>query len=384
MPPAPIPSKPWTNLGCDPLDLVKVVSNVIRGDTTSPMRFFREEGQAVQVVEMLAARHRVGPFLYAALEEAGTLLTLPQPARERLLKSAEAQAAATSLCLSHVSELHGLLGAAGCPFLLLKGPELGIRFGRGAAARGYRDVDVLVPGRERARVCGLLEKSGYIRLSHHFLGSSASAHFNHGADYVKDGQSLDLHWSISRLPGVRIDADQLFDMAHSLEIVGKKVMVAYPPDELGILLVSTFADIQRGYLRLQTFVDIASVAAALRPEEWEAFFVARLEERTEAICRTVLHLVVSIFNLKGRIGGLDANLPPPLAPRDAMQILLPSPGGRVAKRWALRHLPVGLVHYATWWVASLPFRAAASHPRLRRVPSQPAINSANRAISGLA
>jgi len=384
MPAAPIPSKPWTDLGCDPLALIEVVSATVRGDATSPARFFREDGQAAHVVEVLTARHRVGPFLYAALEEAGTLSTLPQPAYERLLKSAEAQAAATSLCLSHVSELHGLLGAKGYPFLLLKGPELGIRFGRGAAARGYRDVDVLVPGKDRARVCGLLEKSGYLRLSRHFLGSSAAAHFNHGADYVKDGRLLDLHWSISRLPGVRIDSDHLFGTAHSLEIAGKKVMVACPSNELGILLVSAFADIQRGYLRLQTFVDIASVAAALRPEEWEAFFLARKEERTEAICRAVLHLVVSIFNLKGRIGGLDTNLPPPLAPRDAMQILLPSPGGRVAKRWALRHLPVGLVHYATWWVVSLPFRAAASHPRLRRVPSQPAINSANRAISGLA
>ena len=182
---------------------------------------------------------------------------------------------------------------------------------------------------------------------------------------------------------MRID-DSLFHRAQALSLEGRTFNVPCPSDELTVLLLSSFADIQRGYLRLQPFVDVVMVARALPSDEWEDFFTARRQERTDGICRAVLHLVVSIFSLQGRIPGLDAHLPAIVAPGDAMQVLLPSPGGRVAKRWALRHLPVGLVHYATWWVVSLPFRAAASHPCLRRGPGQPAINSANRAISGLA
>lgn len=383
MGPSHIPSKPWTDLGCSPTDLVKVVGAVVRGDTGDLVEWLRESTDASQVVEMLAARHRAGPFLRSQLQGTSAWEALPEAARARLLKSEELQSAAAKVCLQHLVELDDLFGSLALPFIALKGPELGVRFGRGPASRGYRDVDILVKEADRRVACRGLEEAGCHRLSRHFLGASASARFNHACDYSKAGRPLDMHWCVSRLPGVRIN-DGLFHRAQALSLEGRTFNVLCPSDELTVLLLSSFADIQRGYLRLQPFVDVFMVARALPSDEWEDFFAARRQERTDSICRAVLHLVVSIFSLQGSIPGLDAHLPAIVAPGDAMQVLLPSPGGRVAKRWALRHLPVGLVHYATWWVVSLPFRAAASHPRLRRGPSQPAINSANRAISGLA
>jgi hypothetical protein len=366
MPAAPIPSKPWTDLGCDPLALIEVVSATVRGDATSPARFFREDGQAAHVVEVLTARHRVGPFLYAALEEAGTLSTLPQPAYERLLKSAEAQAAATSLCLSHVSELHGLLGAKGYPFLLLKGPELGIRFGRGAAARGYRDVDVLVAEKNRQRACKVLEEAGYHRLSRWFLGSSLSSRFNHAVDYRKGDRLLDLHWCVSRAPGIGLKTDDLFDRSVPFEINGMTFRALRPEDELTVLLISAFADIQRGYLRLQSFVDIAQVVSRLPSGRWDVFFQEQKTHGTDALGRAVLGLVARLFRCEEAWSELFEHLYALPTREEALAVLLPSPGGRAAKRWALPYLPVSSMRYLCGWCVSLPFRVASSHPMLRR------------------
>ena len=363
---APIPSKPWTDLGCDPMDLIEVVGATLRGENERLERWIGSHADASKVIEMLASRHRVGPYLKASLDGTGAWLALPETARDRLLKSARLQAVAAAECVSHVAGLHALLGRAGCPYLLLKGPELGIRFLGGAEARGYRDLDVLVREKDRKVVCRALEKAGYHRLSRFFLGATASALFNHAVDYSNQGRLLDLHWCVSRMPGLRIDTDGLFARSEPMDLGGTPVQVLSAGDELSVLLISSFADIQRGYLRLQPFVDIVKVSAALPSGEWCGFFADRKKEGTDAICRSVLNLVLSLFSLRGHILGVDPHLPAQTTPREALEVLLPSPRAQKAKQWALPHLPVGPFHYLVWWAVSLPFRLAASHPRFRR------------------
>jgi hypothetical protein len=376
------PSKPWTELGCPPEDLVKVVGTVVRGQGEGLTEWFRESPYATQVIEMLASRHRVGPFLCCCLKDTQAWEVLPEAARTRLLMSAEMQSAAADSCLQHLAELDDFFYALNLPFIVLKGPELAVRFGRGAASRGYRDIDILVREGDRSAVCRELEKSGYHRLSRHFLGAAASAHFNHAADYARDGRLLDLHWCISRLPGLRIANRELFMRAESLRLGGRTVSTLCPSDELLVLLLSSFADIQRGYLRLQPFVDIAAVSGLMSPQQWDLFFEARREDRSDRICRAVLELVVSLFSLQGRVGGLEPHLSDPVAPSKAIRVLLPSPGGRKAKRWAMKHLPVTNAGYFAWWAVSLPFRTAASHPFFRTRQSQAATDSTKRSISG--
>lgn len=366
MAPIPIPSKPWTDLGCSPEDLVNVVGAVVRQDIAGLADWFRDSPDATQVVEILAARHRVGPFLTSSLDDTLAWGALPETARIRLRKSAELQSAAAEICLQHLAELDGLFGSLSLPFIVLKGPELGIRFGSGAASRGYRDIDILVQEKDRRAVCGALEASGYHRLSRHFLSSTISARFNHATDYKKEERLLDLHWCISRLPGLRIDGDELFRRAVRLEISQRSVQVLCPSDELLLLLLSSFADIQRGYLRLQPFVDIAKVAGTLPADSWDDFFERGRTDGTDRICRAVLNLVVSAFDLDRSITGLDRHIGSASSPSQAIEVLLPSPGGRRAKQWALRYLPVGGLKYLLWWTVSLPFRSSASHPYLRR------------------
>jgi hypothetical protein len=363
---APIPSKPWTGLDCRPEDLVFLAGSVLRGEFEEVAHWAETSKDAVQVVEMLASRHRAGPFLAFRLKGSAAWEALPEAARARLVKSADLQAATTRDCLSHLGELRKILGSAGCELLVLKGPELGMRFAGAADARGYRDMDVLVAEKNRQKACDVLEEAGYHRLSRWFLGSSLSSRFNHAADYRKGDRLLDLHWCVSRAPGIGLKTDDLFDRSVPLDIDGMTFRVLRPDDELAVLLISAFADIQRGYLRLQSFVDIANVMKRVPEAEWIAFFRRQSSQGTEGMSRAVLGLVLSLFNLAEANPKLSSLLSPLPAKAEALAVLLPTSGGRAAKRWALPHLPVGRLHYACWWLTSLPFRVAASHHLFRR------------------
>jgi hypothetical protein len=365
-----MPSKPWTGLDCRPEDLVFLTASVLRGKYSAVAQWCIMSTNTTQVVEMLASRHRAGPFLASRLKGSAGWGALPESSRQRLQKSADLQAVATSDCLAHLGSLREVLDKAGCDYLVLKGPELGARFAGGAAARGYRDVDVLVVEQDRRRACAALEAAGYHRLSRWLLGAAVSSRFNHAVDYRQGNRLLDLHWCVSRAPGIRIKTEDLFARSVPFEIDGMAFRALCADDELAVLLISAFADIQRGYLRLQSFVDVANVVNQIPETEWSAFFEKQSKQRTEGMCRAVLGMVLSLFDLSSENPKLHALLSPLPSKAQALSVLLPSPGGRAAKRWALPHLPVNRMHYACWWGISLPFRVAASHHLLRRsVPS---------------
>jgi hypothetical protein len=366
MPPAPIPSKPWTDLGCPPEDLVLVVGSVVRGEYDRLEAWVRGNRHTAQVIEMLCARHRAGPFLAWKLRNTAVWDALPEAARQRLNKSAELQSSATADCLEHLDGLAEILGRHGCDYLLLKGPELGLRFSGAADARGYRDLDILVRATDRSKACAAFEAAGYWRLSRWLLGGAVSARFNHAVDYRMGTRLLDLHWCVSRAPGVHIPTEDLFQRSLTIDLVGRRQRVLSPADELTLLLTSTFADIQRGYLRLQSFVDIAQVVAQMPPGSWDGFFEQQASHGTQEMNRAVLGLVASLFQCQPAWPGLTVHLSPIPSAEESLAVLLPSPGGRTAKRWALPYLPVNRLHYALWWGLSLPFRVAASHPLFRR------------------
>lgn len=361
-----IPSKPWTGLDCRPEDLLFLTASVVQGDYAAVAQWCAGSTDAAQVVEMLASRHRAGPFLASRLKGSIVWNALPEAAKERLQKSADLQATATRDCLAHLGSLRNVLGEAGCDFLVLKGPELGARFAGGADARGYRDVDLLVGEQDRHRACAALEVAEYHRLSRWLLGAAVSSRFNHAVDYRQSDRLLDLHWCVSRAPGIRIKTDDLFARSVPVEMNGTTFRALCPNDELVVLLISAFADIQRSYPRLQSFVDIANVVNQMPETEWIDFFQRQSKEGTEGMCRAVLGLLLSLFDLASAHPELHALLSPLPSKAEALSVLLPSPGGRAAKRWALPHLPVSRVHYAFWWVTSLPFRVAASHHLFRR------------------
>jgi hypothetical protein len=346
---------------------VSFVAFVIRGDLEGLADWIASCSETAGAVEMLASRHRAGPWLAQSLAGTGAWAALPAACRERLTRSADLQAAATRECMAHLRELDTTLARLDVPYVLLKGPELGARFFGSPLARGYRDLDLLVTEEHGDEVCVALERAGHWRLSRWLLGARASARFVHAVDYRHGGRLLDLHWCVSRVPGVRTRTTDLFSRADLLELDGMAVRVLSREDELSLLLISAFADIQRGYLRLQSLVDIAHVPAAPPDLAWVDFLRSRGPEGTRSMCEAVLALMAALFRGDGDAAAFGTDVSRLMAPREALAVLLPSPGGCAAKYWALRHLPVGPLHYAAWWTISLPFRLAASHPLFRRV-----------------
>ncbi|MFM8891631.1 MAG: nucleotidyltransferase family protein, partial [Planctomycetia bacterium] len=169
--------------------------------------------------------------------------------------------------------------------VMLKGPALGERLFGGAANRGYWDLDILVHEHDREYAGRLLEEKGFRRTSSVLCGERMSALFVHGFDYERHDLKVDLHWCLSRAPGLRVDSSAMMRRATMFNVGGRKTPVLAVEDELVFELVSMFADLQRGGLRLQAFVDLWAMLRELPGIVWEEFFARRKVEGCEAACR---------------------------------------------------------------------------------------------------
>jgi len=357
------PPHPWRDLPCTADDLFEFTGALLRGDID---RVVRTLSSPDSVIDPLVARHRLGPLL-ATRQAGATWSSRLQPAtRDRIRTSHERQQLVAGRCLTLLDAIDAACSAAALPFLVVKGPAMALRCYGSIAARGYWDLDIMIEEGDLARMESLLGSINAFRLSRKLLGGMVSARFNHAFDYEKDGVKLDLHWSMSRLPGVRCDGAAAFSRAQSLDLAGRAARVLSPADELHFVLISAFADIQRGYARMQTFIDAWELLRRIPPSAWPAFFAARTRERTEHICRETLRVMLASLRVSDIVPELVDALGGCPTVEAARAIMLPSPAGMRGKRWAARVLPVGLGRYATWWCISLPFRVAASHPAWRR------------------
>jgi hypothetical protein len=146
---------------------------------------------------------------------------------------------------------------------------------------------------------------------------------------------------------------------------GRETLILAPEDELVFELISMFADIQRGRLRLQAFVDLFAMLRQLPRIEWHGFFDKRGAEGCEGACRGVLGVFLTTLAAESEFPALAAALSPLPSFEDSLELLASRGGNGRAKLWAARQMSVSPFRYAAWWVISLPFRTAASHPLLR-------------------
>src|SRR5262249_7931508 len=143
----------------------------------------------IQVFERANA-DLLGPALWSALCASGEVTSLPADAREYLATLHRLNVARNKALRAQVLELVGALNERGIVPILLKG-GLALFDGPYAdpAARMMRDIDVLVPARERDDAIAVLKRLGYCLAcsygaSHHAFGDFARA---------GDPGSVDLH-----------------------------------------------------------------------------------------------------------------------------------------------------------------------------------------------
>ena len=103
---------------------------------------------------------------------------------------------------------------------------------------------------------------------------------HHGFDFERQGLRLDLHWCLSRQPGYRIDEAAFWERRLTWRHGDLTIEVPHPQDELHLLLISAFDDLQRGALRFQSLLDVQALLGALAPLDLEVVLASRRSERT--------------------------------------------------------------------------------------------------------
>jgi hypothetical protein len=170
------------------------------------------------------------------------------------------------------------LAAGGIEALVLKGPALARTLYRSDEHRGYFDVDLLVPARDRAAAGEVLARLGYID----FARTSGLHIFPEDphADLWSGVVAVDLHW---RLPGCQADPARVWEVLHArrtwvelggtrmpiLDTAGLALHLALHAAQHGPEDRKAIGDLARGLERwpLEVWREAAAVASAVGASE---------------------------------------------------------------------------------------------------------------------
>jgi hypothetical protein len=143
-----------------------------------------------------ARRHRVAPFLYAALQASGSA-EIPEEVIAELRHHTVATAARSLAQTAEICRLFRAFTDAGVRVLALKGVVLSAQLYGDSALRNARDIDLLVDPDQFARVDAALVEAGY-RCSNDALSLRQNASYRHWIKdveyiHVRDGTAVELH-----------------------------------------------------------------------------------------------------------------------------------------------------------------------------------------------
>lgn len=152
------------------------------------------------VAPELIALHRVDLLLTNHRET----LKFPEDSAERIKTQALAHTVAGLQLIAQSAEVSDLFTNSGIDFLLYKGIALSLATGRGSAARGAGDVDVLIAADDVPRAHQLLVDEGFIpKIA--FTPQPGTlwkfwSYREREASYHRGGISIDLHWRAAKDP----------------------------------------------------------------------------------------------------------------------------------------------------------------------------------------
>lgn len=213
----------------------------------------------------LARYHRVVPFLYLHLREAGAdpalLGALEEEYVHNTARHMRAMADLTTFC--------DALDGHGITWMVVKGPVLSEVLYPRPDLRMYRDLDILVPEREFERTIDVLEASGFDLLDQNWtlirMERRGQLH-----PLLRLGTAVDVHWHLLNREIVRrslsIPMEEVFDRARTVTLSGLDVLTLDPVDTLVHLCVHAGLS---GGDRLVWLKDVERAVVADRPP-WDA------------------------------------------------------------------------------------------------------------------
>ncbi len=339
---------------------------LVRGDVSALRETLADPATDVAGFLRFAHRHQLGSYAYWSLQRLGLARSLPPPLLAATKASAFVERARSERLALLLDELGELFDAAGARALFIKGPLFAQRFYGSLEARGFSDLDVLIPApTDSDRIERLLRGAGF-EPAFRVLGTRRlTRYFAHHFEYRRDTLPLDVHWALQRHFTFAIDYPRLWATSVRVELGGRTFGAASDEYELVLQILGVLTDLQVGKLSLRTVVDVFRVLETVEGEmDWHDFLAWRARERILRPALFVLALTLDVLDCRDGFPtlceALDAGrhrIPSTQAARRA--VLESRPLDLEQKLLALRLYEAPLPTSLAWWLLSLPFRIAA-------------------------
>lgn len=347
---------------------------IVRGDAETVLRKSADPAFDADRFVDFAGRHRLAGLVHASIDGTPAHRAFPPDVAARLAGAYVRQWATNERLAAEVGTLARAFGAAGCPFILLKGLHTALAYSGGIDRRGMADLDVLVRKADLDRAIELLLAAGYAQRSRALLGRRVAASFTHAFEFAKDDVPVDLHWALATHPSYRIDYDALWARRRPFDAAGTAVHVLDDEHALTLQLLAIAKDLELGTVTLKSFADLyAMVRAFDGPTVWEPFFAARARERTARTAGAILGVMCEALGAARALPGLEARLrraAPPVPPAGFVARLATRERSPRDRLWAAGLYEASAARVWAWWALSLPFRVAA-HRTIRAPEPSP-------------
>lgn len=237
-------------------------------------------GRSGQRFNALIDRHRVGAFLGQELP----LLArsrLPAEVREHLAAAAQETARRALVRSAELVRLSQMLGAAGVPFLSVKGPLLAQMLYGGLGRRHAGDLDLFIHPDQLAAVDRALRAAGCRRSVPDFELTPRQwrefLRLKHEFEYFNDttGVRIEVEWRLAGMPELKFADERARGAA---TILGGEKILRLPPETEFLYLFTHGAG--HGWFRLFWLVDVA-LALRRTDVDWRVLMVAARKHGAE-------------------------------------------------------------------------------------------------------
>jgi Uncharacterised nucleotidyltransferase len=340
-------------------------SLLLAGDHDAAASLFRDGNLTAAEFCRFVEQHRLRSPVQSLLRGSALLELLPGQWLGQIKAFSLSQWARKEALVRELGRISTLLAAAGHDFILLKGPYIAARFYGGIDRREYWDLDILIKRERLGAVEPLLCSAGYVRRSWVLVSTAVTSRFTHAFDFVKGNVSLDLHWLLSANAAHYLDYEAIWGQRQTFALGNRNFSVLSDEYEAVFNLISIFKDLERGAVRLKSFVDLYFILRQLGGRiDWEIFLAHRRREKIQRISVNVLAFFFELFNCRREFPEVAAALERErrhveILPSGYHQALIDaSPGAVQNKQWAAGIYECSRLHVFLWWLVSLPFRLA--------------------------
>ena len=179
------------------------------------------------------------------------------------------QAARNATLTDALRHILTALAARGIEAIAFKGPVVAHLAYGDAALRRYRDLDILVRGRDADAACDALAALGFRNADAFTPAQRAAFRRYSGQDIVfKDGVAVEPHWALApHTLSLQVDHDALFARARDVELRGAAMRCFGAEDLVAVLCLHGSKE---QWTRLLWIADLAHMIAATPGLDWDA------------------------------------------------------------------------------------------------------------------